>query len=69
LRVYHGLAYRPIVNFAHSERANFVIAGGNSGRVGSKHITDYYDKWLNGEHYEVHFGRDQLPIESVWQFR
>ena len=43
-----------------------MIASGNSGRPGSKHVTDHFATWLRGEHHTVSLLRDELTIEETW---
>ena len=50
-RVYHGPAYRLVVDLNDPEHAKFVIAGGNGGRVESKFCLNHYTAWLKGDYY------------------
>ena len=45
-RVYHGPAYRLVVDLNDPEHAKFVIAGGNGGRMESKFCLNHYTAWL-----------------------
>ena len=65
-RVYHGPAYRLVVDLADPDHCRFVIASGNSGRPGSGHVTDHFDTWLAGGHHTVTLLRDELEIEETW---
>ena len=66
-RVFHGPAFRLVVDLADPDHCRFVIASGNSGRPGSKHVTDHFPTWLKGEHHTVSLLRDELRIEQTWQ--
>ena len=66
-RVYHGPAFRLVVDLADPDHVHFVIAGGNGGQAGSKFATNQYPAWLNGEFYVVSYLRDELEIEEAWQ--
>lgn len=66
MRVYHGPAYRLIVDLATPERCEFVIAGGNSGRPGSPHVSDHYPTWLKGDYFELTLDRDKIAVEDQW---
>ena len=66
LRVYHGPAYRLIVDLAHPQKCRFVIAGGNSGRPGSDHTVDHYQSWLNGRYFDLTLDRAELDTETTW---
>ena len=67
LRVYHGPAYRLIVDLGASRRCRFVIASGNSGRPDSPHMLDHYNKWLNGDYFDVVLDRADLELEDSWE--
>ena len=47
-RVYHGPAYRLVVDLADTSQAQFVIAGGNGGRADSPMASNHYAAWLAG---------------------
>ena len=66
-RVWHGPAYRLVVDLADPHRCRFVIASGNSGRPGSTHVTDHFETWLAGRHHTVHLRREDLDIEETWR--
>ena len=66
-RVFHGPAFRLVVDLADPDHCRFVIASGNSGRPGSPHVTDHFNTWLNGEHHTVSLVRDELRIEETWR--
>jgi penicillin G amidase len=65
-RVYHGPAFRLIIDLADPEHTQFVIAGGNGGNPDSPYITNHYQQWLKGEYSVVTFNRDELNIDVVW---
>ena len=65
VRVYHGPAFRWVVDLADPLHFRFVIAGGNSGKPESSHFADQYDDWLNSQYYDVSLIRDELDIEEV----
>ena len=65
-RVYHGPAFRMVVDLADPDHCRFVIAAGNSGRPGSPHVDDHYRKWLAGEHFTLTLKRDEIEVEGVW---
>lgn len=66
--VYHGPAYRLVVDLADPDHARFVIAGGNGGRPDSKYITNHYPAWLQGDYFTLALQRHELDIDVVWQF-
>lgn len=68
VKVYHGPAFRWVVDMADPLHFKFVIAGGNSGRVGSTHIADQYQQWLMGDYYDISLLRDELEIEQTMHF-
>ena len=51
-RVFHGPAFRLVVDLADPDHAEFVIAGGNGGS-NSIHAVDQYPAWLRGEYYRL----------------
>ena len=67
-RVYHGPAYRLVVDLNDPEHAKFVIAGGNGGRVGSKFCLNHYTAWLKGDYYTLNFNREEINESFIWQF-
>ena len=68
-RVWHGPAYRLVVDLSDPDHCRFVIASGNGGRPGSKHVTDHFDTWLAGEHHTVSLLREELVVEETWRIR
>ena len=68
-RVYHGPAFRLVVDLADPDHCRFVIASGNSGRPGSKHVTDHFETWRTGGHYTLPLRREELTVEATWQVR
>ena len=67
-RVYHGPAYRLVVDLNDPEHAKFVIAGGNGGRVESKFCLNHYTAWLKGDYYTLNFNREEINESFIWQF-
>ena len=65
-RIYHGPAFRLVVDLADPDHCRFVIASGNSGRPGSKHVTNHFATWLRGEHHTVSLLRGELTVEETW---
>ncbi|MDE0008119.1 MAG: penicillin acylase family protein, partial [Gammaproteobacteria bacterium] len=66
-RVFHGPAFRLVVDLADPDHCRFVVASGNSGRPGSKHVTDHFPTWLKGKHHTVSLLRDELRVEETWR--
>ena len=66
-RVFHGPAFRLVVDLADPDHCRFVIAAGNSGRPGSRHVTDHFETWLKGEHHTIALLRDELTVEETWR--
>ena len=66
-RVFHGPAFRLVVDLADPDHCRFVIASGNSGRPDSSHVTDHFETWLRGEQHTVSLLRDELAVEQVWR--
>ena len=66
-RVYHGPAFRLVVDMADTDHCRFVIASGNSGRPDGRHVTDHFATWLTGDHYTVSLRREELNIEETWR--
>ena len=64
-RVYHGPAYRLIVDLADPEHARFVIAGGNGGRPDSPFIANQYPQWRDGEYTTLSLVRAELDVERT----
>ena len=67
-RVFHGPAYRLVVDLADPLHAKFVIAGGNGGRADSDFSTNQYKSWLKGEFFSLTLKREEIEEHSVWQF-
>ena len=67
-RVYHGPAYRLVVDLADPDHARFVIAGGNGGRPDSAYATNQYPKWLKGDYFTVTLRREELNTDQLWTF-
>jgi penicillin amidase len=67
-RVYHGPAYRLVVDLNDPEHAKFVIAGGNGGRVDSKFCLNHYSTWLKGSYFTLNFNREEIDESFIWQF-
>jgi penicillin amidase len=68
LQVYHGPAFRWVVDLADPLHFRFVIAGGNGGTVDSPFTINQYQSWLSGEYYDVSLVLDELDIASSEQF-
>ncbi len=66
-RVYHGPAFRMVVDLADPEHCQFVIAGGNGGRPDSPFIADHYPTWLRGGYFTVTLRRDEIDVHERWQ--
>lgn len=66
-RVWHGPAYRLVVDLADPDHCRFVIASGNGGRPGSRHVTDHFETWLAGRHFTLGLRREELEIEETWR--
>ncbi len=64
LQVYHGPAFRMIVDLAEEDRVHFVVAGGNGGRADSHFATNQFDAWLDGQYFEVRL--DKLNIQQAF---
>ena len=67
-RVYHGPAYRLVVDLGDTTRARFVIAGGNGARAGSPLATNHYPAWLTGDYYTVKLQRGEVDVIENWTF-
>lgn len=65
--VYHGPAYRLVIDLADPDHARFVIAGGNGGRPDSGYVTNHYAAWLKGAYFTVALQRHELDIDQAWQ--
>ena len=66
-RVYHGPAFRLVVDLADPEHVHFVIAGGNGGRADSPFSTNQYPHWLAGEYLTVSYLREELTEHTIWK--
>lgn len=65
-RVYHGPAYRLVVDLADPDHSHFVIAGGNGGRPDSAFINNQYPLWRDGGYTTLSFIRDELtPAQTI----
>ena len=67
-RVYHGPAYRLVVDLADPQSAKFVIAGGNGGRVDSEFCLNQYATWLKGQYFTLKLKREEVDEHTIWQF-
>ena len=67
-RVYHGPAYRLVVDLNDPEHAKFVIAGGNGGRADSEFCLNHYTAWLKGNYFTLNFNREEIDESFTWQF-
>lgn len=61
-QVYHGPAFRWIVDLADPLHFRFVIAGGNGGGPGGPFVTNQYQRWLTGEYVNVTLVPEELDI-------
>ena len=68
LQVYHGPAFRWVVDLADPLHFRFVIAGGNGGTVDGPFAINQYQSWLNGEYFDVSLVLDELDIVSSQKF-
>jgi penicillin amidase len=67
-QVYHGPAYRLVVNLGDTSQARFVIAGGNGGRAGSPMATNHYSAWLTGKYFVLKLAREDIDTAEAWSF-
>ena len=67
-RVFHGPAYRLVVDLADPLHAKFVIAGGNGGRADSDFSINQYKSWLKGEFLDLILEREEIDEHTIWQF-
>ena len=67
-RVFHGPAYRLVVDLADSQHAKFVIAGGNGGRADSDFCLNQYLTWLKGQYFTLSLNREEVEEHTVWKF-
>jgi len=65
--VYHGPAFRWVVDMADPLRFKFVIAGGNGGRPESNHNSDHYAAWLQGRYFDMSLIRDEITVADHWR--
>jgi len=65
--VYHGPAFRWVVDMADPLHFKFVIAGGNSGKPDSQYLSNQYQNWLEGKYYDMSLIRDELDFERIEQ--
>ncbi|NKB97079.1 MAG: hypothetical protein GKR90_01070 [Pseudomonadales bacterium] len=65
-RVYHGPAFRLVVDLDDPDHVHFVIAGGNGGRAESPFATNQYHAWLNGEYLTVSYRREEITEHTIW---
>ena len=68
-RVYHGPAYRLVVDLGDPDHAKFVIAGGNGGQADSPFVANQYPAWLAGNHFTLCLRREELIVASEWSCR
>ena len=67
-KVFHGPAYRLVVDLADHQHAKFVIAGGNGGRTDSDFSMNQYATWLKGEFFTLNLKREEVEEHTVWKF-
>ncbi|MDG1441890.1 MAG: penicillin acylase family protein [Pseudomonadales bacterium] len=60
--VYHGPAFRWVVDMAEPLKFKFIIAGGNGGRPDGDNISDHYDAWLKGDYFDMSLVREEIEI-------
>ncbi len=68
-RVYHGPAYRLVVDLGDPDHAQFVIAGGNGGQADSPFVANQYPAWLAGNYFTLCLKREELIVASEWSCR
>ena len=66
-RVFHGPAYRLVVDLGDHQHARFVIAGGNGGRPDSQFGTNQYSTWLQGKYFILNLKRDEIDVHEIRQ--
>jgi len=66
--VFHGPAFRWVVDMADPLRFKFVIAGGNGGRPDSPYISDHFDAWLNGRYFDMSLILDEIEVVKRIEF-
>lgn len=62
LQVFHGPAFRWVVDLSDPLHFRFVIAGGNGGNNDSQFATNQYQRWLNGEYLDVSLLLEEIDI-------
>ncbi len=67
-RVFHGPAYRLVVDLGDTSQARFVIAGGNGGRAGSEFATNHYPAWLAGDYFTLKLQQHEIDVKQTWRF-
>jgi penicillin amidase len=67
-RVFHGPAYRLVVDLADPFHSKFVIAGGNGGRSDSNFLMTQYKTWLEGNYYTLNLNREEVDEHLIWDF-
>ena len=65
-RIYHGPAFRLVVDLADPDHAQFVIAGGNGGTPDSPFVANQYAAWQLGNYYTLSLKREELDVVSQW---
>jgi penicillin amidase len=63
--VYHGPAYRLVVDLADPDHADLVIAGGNGGRADSPYSINQFEAWVQGDSNQLSLRREELEAELV----
>jgi penicillin amidase len=67
-RVFHGPAYRLVVDLSDTSQARFVIAGGNGGRADSEFAINHYPTWLAGDYFTLKLQRHEIDVKQTWRF-
>ena len=67
-RVFHGPAFRLVVDLADPYHSKFVIAGGNGGRSDSNFSMNQYKAWLEGSYYTLNLNREEVDEHLIWEF-
>lgn len=62
--VFHGPAFRWVVDLADPLHFPFIIAGGNGGQPDSPFLTNQYRQWLNGQYVSMTLVREELDVAS-----
>ncbi|MDA0787955.1 MAG: penicillin acylase family protein [Proteobacteria bacterium] len=60
--VFHGPAFRWVVDLADPLHFPFIIAGGNGGRPDSPYLTNHYQQWLTGQYVPMTLVRHELDV-------